>query len=49
MREQKSGYIINMSSMTGLVTAEYLLQLHEIRNEALTEGLAKEMQPFNIV
>ena len=50
MREQNSGYIINMSSMTGLVTNPpniyYSCTKHAL--EALTEGLAKELEPFGI-
>jgi len=50
MREQQRGYIINMSSMTGLVTNPpniyYSCTKHAL--EALTEGLAKEVEPFGI-
>lgn len=50
MREQRSGYIVNMSSMTGLVTNPpniyYSCTKHAL--EALTEGLAKEVEPFGI-
>ncbi len=50
MRQQCSGYIINMSSMTGLVTNPpniyYSCTKHAL--EALTEGLAKEVEPFGI-
>ena len=50
MREQQGGYIINMSSMTGLVTNPpniyYSCTKHAL--EALTEGLAKEVEPFGI-
>jgi len=50
MREQKSGYIINMSSMTGLVTnpPNIYYSCTKYAMEALTEGLAKEIEPFNI-
>ena len=50
MREQKSGYIINMSSMTGLVTnpPNIYYSCTKYALEALTEGLAKELEPFNI-
>ena len=50
MREQKSGYIINMSSMTGLVTnpPNIYYSCTKYAMEALTEGLAKELEPFNI-
>ena len=50
MRERGRGYIINMSSMTGLVTNPpniyYSCTKHAL--EALTEGLAKEVEPFGI-
>ena len=50
MRARQSGYIINMSSMTGLVTNPpniyYSCTKHAL--EALTEGLAKEVEPFGI-
>lgn len=50
MRAQNRGYIINMSSMTGLVTNPpniyYSCTKHAL--EALTEGLAKEVEPFGI-
>ena len=50
MREQNSGYIINMSSMTGLVTnpPNIYYSCTKYAMEALTEGLAKELEPFNI-
>jgi NAD(P)-dependent dehydrogenase (short-subunit alcohol dehydrogenase family) len=50
MRERKSGYIINMSSMTGLVTnpPNIYYSCTKYAMEALTEGLSKEMEPFNI-
>ena len=50
MREQNSGYIINMSSMTGLVTNPPNIydSCTKYAMEALTEGLAKELEPFNI-
>lgn len=50
MREQDSGYIINMSSMTGLVTnpPNIYYSCTKYAMEALTEGLAKELEPFNI-
>ena len=50
MREQKSGYIINMSSMTGLVTnpPNIYYSCTKYAMEALTEGLAKELELFNI-
>ncbi len=50
MRARQSGYIINMSSMTGLVTNPpniyYSCTKHAL--EALTEGLAREVEPFGI-
>jgi NAD(P)-dependent dehydrogenase (short-subunit alcohol dehydrogenase family) len=50
MRARGRGYIINMSSMTGLVTNPpniyYSCTKHAL--EALTEGLAKEVEPFGI-
>lgn len=50
MRARGSGYVINMSSMTGLVTNPpniyYSCTKHAL--EALTEGLAKEVEPFGI-
>ena len=50
MRAQGSGHIINVSSMTGIVTnppnTYYSCTKHAL--EALTEGLAKEVEPFGI-
>jgi NAD(P)-dependent dehydrogenase (short-subunit alcohol dehydrogenase family) len=50
MRARKRGHVINMSSMTGLVTNPpniyYSCTKHAL--EALTEGLAKEIAPFGI-
>jgi NAD(P)-dependent dehydrogenase (short-subunit alcohol dehydrogenase family) len=50
MRAQGSGHIINVSSMTGLVTnppnTYYSCTKHAL--EALTEGLSKEVAPFGI-
>ncbi|NND68247.1 MAG: SDR family NAD(P)-dependent oxidoreductase [Halioglobus sp.] len=50
MRARGNGYIMNMSSMTGLVTNPpniyYSASKHAL--EALTEGLAKEVEPFGI-
>lgn len=50
MREQQGGYIINMSSMTGLVTnpPNIYYSCTKYALEALTEGLAKEVEPFGI-
>tara|TARA_B100000767_G_scaffold275177_1_gene310832 strand:- start:553 stop:1407 length:855 start_codon:yes stop_codon:yes gene_type:complete len=50
MRKRQRGYIINMSSMTGLVTnpPNIYYSCTKYAMEALTEGLAKEMEPFNI-
>jgi NAD(P)-dependent dehydrogenase (short-subunit alcohol dehydrogenase family) len=50
MRAQGSGHIINVSSMTGIVTnppnTYYSCTKHAL--EALTEGLAKEVEPLGI-
>jgi NAD(P)-dependent dehydrogenase (short-subunit alcohol dehydrogenase family) len=50
MRAQGSGRIVNVSSMTGIVTnppnTYYSCTKHAL--EALTEGLAKEVGPFGI-
>jgi NAD(P)-dependent dehydrogenase (short-subunit alcohol dehydrogenase family) len=50
MRAQGSGYIVNVSSMTGIVTnppnTYYSCTKHAL--EALTEGLAKEVGPLGI-
>jgi NAD(P)-dependent dehydrogenase (short-subunit alcohol dehydrogenase family) len=50
MRAQRSGHIINVSSMTGIVTnppnTYYSCTKHAL--EALTEGLAKEVAPLGI-
>jgi NAD(P)-dependent dehydrogenase (short-subunit alcohol dehydrogenase family) len=50
MRARGGGHVINMSSMTGLVTnppnTYYSCTKHAL--EALTEGLAKEVEPFGI-
>ncbi len=50
MRSQGSGHIINVSSMTGIVTnppnTYYSCTKHAL--EALTEGLAKEVGPLGI-
>jgi len=50
MRERGRGYIINMSSMTGLVTnpPNIYYSCTKYALEALTEGLAKEVEPFGI-
>jgi NAD(P)-dependent dehydrogenase (short-subunit alcohol dehydrogenase family) len=50
MRARRSGYIINMSSMTGLVTNPPNLYYSSTKYalEALTEGLAKEVSAFDI-
>jgi NAD(P)-dependent dehydrogenase (short-subunit alcohol dehydrogenase family) len=50
MRAQGSGYIVNVSSMTGIVTnppnTYYSATKHAL--EALTEGLSKEVAPLGI-
>ncbi|MEM9257297.1 MAG: oxidoreductase [Pseudomonadota bacterium] len=50
MRARQRGHIINMSSMTGLLTNPpniyYSCTKHAM--EAMTEGLAKELEPFGI-
>jgi len=50
MRARGNGHIMNMSSMTGLVTNPpniyYSASKHAL--EAITEGLAKEVEPFGI-
>jgi len=50
MRAQGHGHILNVSSMTGIVTnppnTYYSCTKHAM--EALTEGLAKEVEPFGI-
>jgi NAD(P)-dependent dehydrogenase (short-subunit alcohol dehydrogenase family) len=50
MRAQRSGHIINVSSMTGIVTnppnTYYSATKHAL--EALTEGLSKEVGPLGI-
>ena len=50
MRERGTGHIVNVSSMTGIVTnppnTYYSCTKHAL--EALTEGLAKEVAPFGV-
>lgn len=50
MRERERGHIVNMSSMTGLVTNPPNIYYSSTKYalEALTEGLAKEVAPFGI-
>jgi NAD(P)-dependent dehydrogenase (short-subunit alcohol dehydrogenase family) len=50
MRERRRGHIINISSMTGLVTNPPNVYYSSTKYalEALSEGLAKEVQPFGI-
>jgi len=50
MRSRKRGHVINMSSMTGLVTnpPNLYYSCTKYALEALTEGLAKEVAPFGI-
>ena len=50
MRERSRGHIINISSMTGLVTNPPNVYYSSTKYalEALTEGLSKELAPFGI-
>jgi NAD(P)-dependent dehydrogenase (short-subunit alcohol dehydrogenase family) len=50
MRERRSGHIINISSMTGLVSnpPNVYYSCTKFALESLTEGLAKEVEPFGI-
>jgi NAD(P)-dependent dehydrogenase (short-subunit alcohol dehydrogenase family) len=50
MRARRWGHVINMSSMTGLVTnpPNIYYSCTKYALEALTEGLAKEVAPFGI-
>mgnify|MGYP006095297869 CR=1 FL=1 len=50
MRARKRGHIINISSMTGLVTnpPNIYYSSTKFALEAVTEGLAKELAPFGI-
>jgi len=50
MRERRSGHIVNISSMTGLVTNPPNVYYSSTKYalEALSEGLSKELQPFGI-
>ncbi len=50
MRARKRGHVINISSMTGLVTNPPTIYYSSTKYavEALTEGLAKEVAPFGI-
>ena len=50
MRARKRGHVINISSMTGLVTNPPNIYYSSTKYavEALTEGLAKEVAPFGI-
>jgi len=50
MRKQRRGHIINISSMTGLVTNPPNVYYSSTKYalEALSEGLSKELQPFGI-
>jgi len=50
MRERRRGHIVNISSMTGLVTNPPNVYYSSTKYalEALSEGLAKEVEPFGI-
>jgi NAD(P)-dependent dehydrogenase (short-subunit alcohol dehydrogenase family) len=50
MRERRRGHIVNISSMTGLVTNPPNVYYSSTKYalEALSEGLSKEVQPFGI-
>jgi NAD(P)-dependent dehydrogenase (short-subunit alcohol dehydrogenase family) len=50
MRARRSGYILNMSSMTGLVSnpGAVYYSASKFALESLSEGLAKELAPFGI-
>ena len=50
MRERRRGHIVNISSMTGLVTNPPNVYYSSTKYalEALTEGLSKELEPFGI-
>ncbi|MFP6625255.1 MAG: oxidoreductase [Myxococcota bacterium] len=50
MRERRRGHIVNISSMTGLVTNPPNVYYSSTKYalEALSEGLSKELQPFGI-
>ncbi len=50
MRERRRGHIVNISSMTGLVTNPPNVYYSSTKYalEALSEGLSKELEPFGI-
>ena len=50
MRSRRSGYIVNISSMTGLISnpGNVYYSSSKFALESLSEGLAKELSPFDI-
>ena len=50
MRARRAGYVVNMSSITGFVAmpANVYYSTSKFALESLSEGLAKELEPFGI-
>ncbi len=50
MRARRDGYVVNISSMTGIVSnpANVYYSASKFAMESLTEGLAKEVAPFGV-